>query len=792
MRKIFLFLLMFLAISSITSATDLRSDSIDIISYDLKIDVTDFAGKILKGDATLKIKGLVNGVNAIRLDLLKLTVDSVKRNGTLSTFSYNDSTLQVPLSPALNLHDSTNLEVYYHGTPLQEAGDFGGFYWTTSQAFNIGVSFLSDPHNYGRVWFPCFDNFRERSLFTFHITTKDIHKAFCNGLFLGVTTQGNTKTWSWQLNQEIQSYLASMAVTTYQTIYDTVQGMGGVKEIQLAARATDTTAMKNLFVHLPDAFHIQEGLWGEYVWDRIGYCIVPFSSGAMEHATNIFFMNYYLNLAADECEDAMVHELSHHWFGNLVTCDSASEMWLNEGWARYNEMLFHEQFYGADDYKFKVRENHEYVLHQSHVRDGSYLPVSGVPSENTYGSTVYDKGSDVIHTLRHYLSDADFLSCVKNYVTDFSWKNASTAQLRDYLAQCANKNLTDFFDDWVYAPGFPHFSLERVSSVQTGLVNVKTDLVIRQQLSHAPHFYNQVPVVVSYFDTLFQRIDEVVYVSGECTFHQHNFTNFTPVYVAIDYHEKLQDAITDEWKMIDSAGTYNFGTAKLVLNVHTLSNTNLVRVEHSWIRPEPMKIKVPGLHLHDKRYWTIDGIFQPNLTADAVFDFDGTDVSLDNTFFTNTEDSLLLMYRANADSEWTVANAFSIDTGSSRSDKKGSITVYGVGKGQYALAIRNANLTDTTTALIDCVYSALTETENDLYLSVYPNPATGQTTVSFDPNTFRQLQLLDLPGRTLYQSSLAPGQTTLLLPLQNLQRGIYLLTATQANGQRITHKVMKQ
>ena len=90
----------------------------------------------------------------------------------------------------------------------------------------------------------------------------------------------------------------------------------------------------------------------------------------MEHATNIFFMTYYLNLAADECEDAMVHELSHHWFGNLVTCDSASEMWLNEGWARYNEMLFHEQFYGADDYKFKVRENHEYVLHQSHVRDG--------------------------------------------------------------------------------------------------------------------------------------------------------------------------------------------------------------------------------------------------------------------------------------------------------------------------------------------------------------------------------------------------------------------------------------
>jgi len=76
----------------------------------------------------------------------------------------------------------------------------------------------------------------------------------------------------------------------------------------------------------------------------VGYCIVPFNSGAMEHATNISFMQYYLNVLSADCENTMVHELSHHWFGDLVTCDSASEMWLNEGWAVYNEMLFHERF----------------------------------------------------------------------------------------------------------------------------------------------------------------------------------------------------------------------------------------------------------------------------------------------------------------------------------------------------------------------------------------------------------------------------------------------------------------
>jgi len=65
---------------------------------------------------------------------------------------------------------------------------------------------------------------------------------------LDVTTSGNTKTWHWKLNEEIPSYLASVANSDYQTLTDTVQGINGVKEIQLAARAADTTALKNLFL----------------------------------------------------------------------------------------------------------------------------------------------------------------------------------------------------------------------------------------------------------------------------------------------------------------------------------------------------------------------------------------------------------------------------------------------------------------------------------------------------------------------------------------------------------------
>ncbi|MBL0310598.1 MAG: hypothetical protein IPP77_13290 [Bacteroidetes bacterium] len=136
----------------------------------------------------------------------------------------------------------------------------------------------------------------------------------------------NTKTWHWTLRDEIPSYLASVAVSDYATLLDTVQGINGMVPIELAARAPDTTNLKNLFVHLKDAFHIQENHWGPYEWERIGFCIVPFSAGAMEHATNISFMNLFLTVLKDEAEVTMAHELSHHWFGDLVTCKTADEM----------------------------------------------------------------------------------------------------------------------------------------------------------------------------------------------------------------------------------------------------------------------------------------------------------------------------------------------------------------------------------------------------------------------------------------------------------------------------------
>lgn len=784
-----LFFIAFVFLKS--KATDLRSDTIDIQSYKLKIDLTDFVTKSLKAEAEIEIKSLRNNVSSVRLDLLKLILDSVKFNGVVTTFSYNDTLLTINFPIALAKNTIAVLQVFYHGKPLQIAADFGGFYWTNLYAFNIGVSFKDDPHSYGRVWFPCFDNFRQRSLYQFQIITKNTHKALCNGILQSEIDSGQNKIWTWQLNQRIPSYLASVAVSQYEILRDTVHGLNGVKEILLAARANDTTKLKNLFVNLPEAFHIYENLFGPYLWDRVGYCIVPFNAGAMEHATNIAFMQYYLNAYAADCEETMAHELSHHWFGNLVTCDSASEMWLNEGWARYCEKLFLEQFYGDSVYKQSVRTLHEDVLHRTHIRDGEYLPVSGVPSSQTYSSTVYDKGADMIHTLRYYMGDSAFFNCVKAYLDSFKFKNVSTAQMRDFFSQCSGINLTAYFKDWIYTKGFTHFSIENLQ-YDTEVVGTETrnraKFTIRQKLNNAPEDFTNVPVVVSYFtgNESEQRFTDTVWVNGACTDHISAFSNLSePItMVALDFDENLQDAISDFWYQIRDKGLYTFEVARATINVQELNEPALLRIEHNWIRPEPMNSKISGLHLSNKRYWTIDGTWNNSnsLNAIAIFAYDGTDAGLDMDLFTTTENNLSVLYRPNSETEWQIADSFFVNTQNSISDKKGEILVYNIRKGQYCFAMWNPLLADTTVADVNCTFTSINSDKLLPDFKLYPNPVSQSLQLEFQPNSFSKVKIFDIAGKELLEKRIERNNSFMILPMQAISQGIYFIELSSAFG----------
>ena len=200
----------------------------------------------------------------------------------------------------------------------------------------------------------------------------------------------------------------------------------------------------------------------------------------MEHAGNIAYPSFAVDGTIDH-ESIFVHELSHHWWGDLVTCETEKDMWLNEGWATYSVSLFHQFVYGEERYKKEMRANHFEVLQNAHIHDKEYRAVYGIPHEFTYGTHVYRKGADVAHTLRSYLGDSVFFHCIKNFLQAHAYSNASTTQFRDDIAACSGRNMREFFDDWVFSPGFTHFSIDSYTVIPSAR-SYAVSVYIRQKL----------------------------------------------------------------------------------------------------------------------------------------------------------------------------------------------------------------------------------------------------------------------------------------------------------------------
>ncbi|MGZ4158397.1 MAG: hypothetical protein ACXVED_14870, partial [Bacteroidia bacterium] len=132
-------------------ASNLRSDTVDILKYTINLNITDFTTNVIKGNTQIKFTPKINGVNKLNLDLLMLTVDSIKLGAATLTSSYDDTLLQVNLPTTYNVNDTAVATVYYHGTPQGDASGWGGFYFQSGYAYNLGVGFAALPHNYGRV-----------------------------------------------------------------------------------------------------------------------------------------------------------------------------------------------------------------------------------------------------------------------------------------------------------------------------------------------------------------------------------------------------------------------------------------------------------------------------------------------------------------------------------------------------------------------------------------------------------------------------------------------------------------
>ena len=752
------------------SASRLPGDSIHVVHYDIHLSVLDFDAKTIDGYTELQITSKINGLNTLPLELLTLTVDSAFINNIKTPFVYNDTTLlKIPLAAPLNINDTVVARIYYHGHPFTDASDWGGFHFVGSYAFNLGVGFDSNPHNLGKSWFPCVDDFTDRALYDMYITVSDINTAVCGGTLISEVDNGNgTRTFHWKMNNTLPTYLASVAVGNYVPVNDTFAGINGQTPIAIYVPPAHVQNVPGSFLHLKNILSVYENRFGAYPWERVGY--VGAAKGAMEHATNITYPNSSINGSLSD-EWLYAHELSHMWFGDKVTCASADDMWLNEGWAVFCESVFREGLYGKESYKTTMRSKLKDVLQFTHIKDGGYRALYGIPPEYTYGSTVYDKGGQVAHTLRGYLGDSLFFSTIKAYLNQFAYHHASSVDLRDFITNYTGINMNDFFDAWVFQPGFPQFSVDSFAVLPNG-ATYQVTVFVKQRLKGTSIYSNSNRVELGFINSNWQSYNDTMSFSGS-TGSKTFVLPFQPSVVLMDPNDKLSDAITDYINVVKTGDSLNYTDCFSKFKVHQASDSAFIRVEHNWVAPDSLKMPVPGLRLSDYRYWKIDGIFPSDFNATGYF-FYNRNANLDNTLITSSYDSLIILYRQSPAFDWQPINfrkqgvLWSI----------GNLIVPNLQKGEYTLAVWDQNYLGLDKSL---------KNEPNI-LKIYPNPSDGEVVIEFNVAEKSALNFINASGLLVDSIEIAPTQHIIRWNARTFPKGVYLIQLSTPNKRIMENK----
>lgn len=723
------------------------ADSINAHHYRIHLTSIDFAQQQIQAVTSVTLSPKVE-LSQIPLELKSLQVDSVFINGLGPASYYQQGDILRVLSEQFyNSDDTIVIQVFYGGQPFHEA--WGGFHFAGSYAFNLGVGFESSPHNLGKAWFPCVDDFQDRATYEVLITLPEGLTGIAGGVLLETIDHGDGNyTWHWSLNQPIPTYLASVAAGDYALTDDIFSGMQSDIPITIYTRPADTAKVAGSFQHLHQVMEVFEDHFDAYPFDRIGY--TGTAIGAMEHVTNIAYPHFAINGNLDY-EGLLVHELSHMWFGNMVTCANEGEMWLNEGWATFYQHYYQKLLYGAEDYNNAMQATHFSVLRDAHLTDGSYLPLSGVPTEYVYGKTVYDKGATVVHTLMNYLGEETFTDVVKAYLNEFAFDHASSADMCDFMSDYTGIDLTSFFDAWVFTPGTPHFSIDSVIVNPQGN-QYETNIFLKQKFKGFNFLADDNILEITFMDAAWNKYSDTVHFSGQ-TGHSVKLLDFEPVLAMADYYNKTSDATTDEDYVITETGEWSYSRLYFMLIVDEVIDSAFLRFTHHWAPPDPLQQAVEGLRLSPYRYWQVAGIVPDGTAMRGRFFYSNSNI-LDKGLITSQNDSVVLLYRENPSTDWHHISQYRQGLWNI-----GFIFVDELLPGEYTLAVW-----DTQVGLP--VHTFRTKLE---LLTVFPNPASDYITLHVAQNRDGTIKVFDSNGSHI-QSIKAEGE------------GVRINTATWSQG----------
>lgn len=427
------------------------SHDFDILYYDITVnwyDVLKSSNRIYPGKVRViaRVDTLIS-TNQFYLNSY-LTIDSVLKNGLQLNFSNNNGILTINLDRIYYQNEIIDLEIYFRRT---RTDNLGFYYYGKSQQTLENLAYTMTEPSDARYWFPCYDDPSNKAdSIRLRIIVPNGFMATGNGILESKQNIGDSSIFIWYEKHPITTYLIAIAASKYSLFaqnYTSKYPPFETFEIQNYQWAADSSRSVYVMRNIGLMLECFETYYGKYPFDKYGHAVVyPFSYGGMEHQT---ISTIHRNWLTSDGQSGIAHELSHQWWGDLVTCETWKDIWLNEGFATFSEDLYKEFTQGKSAYfsSMNARANYYY----------NYNPGYAIynPPQLFNAAISYYKGALVLNMLRFVLGDSLFFQTLMNYRNQFSYSTATTEDFMNVVSQTAGEDFSYFFNQWIYQPNHP-------------------------------------------------------------------------------------------------------------------------------------------------------------------------------------------------------------------------------------------------------------------------------------------------------------------------------------------------
>ncbi|PBQ31777.1 hypothetical protein CNR22_08340 [Sphingobacteriaceae bacterium] len=349
------------------------------------------------------------------------------------------------------------------------------------------------------AWFPTIDNPGQKTTMEILMTVEDKYLTLSNGTLIHSDKKPNgMRTDHWKLDQPHAPYLAMMAVGEFKKVTD--EPWNG-KEISYYVEPMYEEHAKTIFGDTKEMIDFYSSVLGvPYEWPKYAQIVArDYVSGAMENTSATLHGDFMVYQTTREMLDGkkgnsvIAHELFHQWFGDLVTCESWSNLSLNESFATYGEYLWEEHKFGRDAADYHLLQSRQGYLGSS--KEVNIIRFNYNDKEDMFDAFSYNKGGQIIHMLRKAVGDDAFFASLKKYLETNKFKTAEIHNLRLAFEEVTGRDMNWFFNQWYLSSGRPSLKIKTQSNTAGDSLKITIEQV--QDLKKCPLY--TLPLEVDFY-----------------------------------------------------------------------------------------------------------------------------------------------------------------------------------------------------------------------------------------------------------------------------------------------------